>query len=106
MHLDRRAETAPFGHDLSNPPAVHRQAGSCTVRGARPDHETGHLANACEGLSAKPERLDPFKILRHPQLARGMGGDGQRQIVGLDAATVIHHANQRNPTLLECDIDP
>ena len=78
MHLDGRAKTAPFRHDLPNPPTVHRQAGSCTVRSARPDHETGNFSNAREGFSAKPERLDVFEILRNPQLARGVGGDGQR----------------------------
>ena len=106
VHFDRRAKAAPFGHHLAHASTVHRQAGSCPVRSARPDHETGHFANAREGLSAKPERLDVFEILRHSQLARGMGRHGKWQIVGLDAAAVIHHPNQRDPTLFERHIDP
>ena len=35
-----------------------------------------------------------------------MGCDGQRQIIGLDATTVIHHSDQPDSTLFKGDIDP
>jgi hypothetical protein len=40
------------------------------------------------------------------ELARGMAGEGQRQIVRMDAAAVVHHLDQRDAALRDLDVEP
>ena len=106
MDLDRRADSAPVGHHLADVAAVDRDRGPRAVGDAGANHEPGHLADACQRLASEAERADPLQILGHAELARGMRRHRQRQIGGLDAATVVNHPHQPDPTLLERDVDP
>lgn len=76
------------------------------MRSAGSDHEPGHFADARQRLSTKSKCLDPFEILRDPQLAGGVGGDRQRQVVGVDATAIVDNPDQRDASLFDRDIDP
>jgi hypothetical protein len=73
---------------------------------ARADHDAGHLGDRRQRLAAESERADGVEILGDPELARGMGGHRQRQILRLHPAAVVHDAHQPHAPLLERHRDP
>jgi hypothetical protein len=105
VHLDRGADRTAMGRRGPDTAAVDLERRARPAGRARPDHEPGHLADAGQGLAAEPERPDPLQILGRAELARGMRRHRQRQILGLDAAAVVHDPHQRDPALLERHVD-
>ena len=65
----------------------------------------GDAADRGQRLAAKAERADAKEIVGLAQLAGGVAGEGERQIVGVDAAAVVHDANQFGAALFEVDVD-
>ena len=106
VHLDGRTDRTSLGHDLAGPAAVNRDRGANALGRPRPDHQPRHLTDAGQRLASEAERADPLEVLGNPKLARGMGRHRQGQVLGLDAAAVIHHADQGNAPLFERDVDP
>ena len=106
MHLDGRAHTQSLGRHLAHPAAIDRDRRSRGVGGTGANDETRHLADARQRLAAEAERADPLEILGDPQLARGVLGDGQRQLVGRDATAVVGDPHERHAPLLERHVDP
>src|SRR5262249_59756732 len=67
------------------------------------------LADAADGrqcFAAKAERADTEQIVGAVELAGGVAGEGERQIVRGNAATVVDDANEFGAALLDVDIDP
>ena len=64
------------------------------------------LGDRGQRLAAKAERADAEQIVGVGDLAGGVAGDGQRQLVGRDAAAVIDDADQLDAPLLDSHVDP
>ena len=76
---------AAFDHDLR---AVVCRACARGQRHAR------HLRDAGQRLAAKAKRVDRIQVGRRAQFARSVAGEGQWQIVSLDAAAVVENAQR------------
>ena len=105
MHLDGRAHAAALRHHLAHAAAIDRDRGPGRIGRAGSDHEPRDFADARQRLSPEAERADPLEVFRHPQLARGMLDDRERQLVGRDAAAVIGHPHECHAPLLERHVD-
>ena len=106
VHLDGGTDRTSLGHDLAGPATVDRDRGANALGRPRPDHQPRHFTDAGQRLAAEAERADPLEVLGNAKLARGMGRHRQRQVLGLDTAAVIHHADQGNAPLFERHVDP
>ena len=79
--------------------AARRSGGrDCSVTWATPPME----ASASPRKPSVPMRKRSSAVL---ELAGGVTGEGQRQVVGVDAAAVIDDADQLDAALLDLDID-
>ncbi len=89
-NLDRRAHRTAAGPDGLRHAAgdFELAAGVGRARAAAQDH-AADFRDRGQRLAAKTERLDPKQILRVDNLARGVAGHGQRQLIGRDAAAVV-----------------
>src|SRR6185312_1436372 len=86
--------------------AVHLDAerglGLALARGEREARHRGHRG---QRLAAEAHAGDVFQIIEAADLAGGMRGHRQRQLVGRDAATVIAHADQPRTACLDVHLD-
>ena len=98
MHFDERPRRAAARSDRAELPTADFEfrAGG-RVGGAAADHCAAHLGDRRQCLAAEAERADLKQIVGLANLARGMRGDGQRQLLGGDPAAVIDHADQLPP---------
>ena len=67
--------------------------------------DLGDAADRRQGLAAKAERADAEQVVGVAQLAGGVAGEGERQVVGVDAAAVVDDADQLGAALLDVDVD-
>ncbi len=65
----------------------------------------GDAADGGEGLAAEAEGADAEQVVGVAELAGGVAGEGQRQVVGGDAAAVVGDADQLGAALLQVDVD-
>ncbi|MNZ74185.1 hypothetical protein D3C78_926280 [compost metagenome] len=94
--LHPRLHVTPLGLDL---PGLRRTAA------ARGQGQSGHRADRGQRLAAKAQAQHPLEILQLADLAGGMAGQRQRQVVRLDAGAVVAHAQQLDAALLDLDVD-
>ena len=69
---------------------------------------TSRLTSAIDASASprKPSVRDAEQIVGVANLAGGVAGHGQRQLVGRDAAAVVDDADQLDAALLHRDVDP
>ena len=90
VDLDGRAHRASAGNDLAGMSAGDFDFRPALVgRRAAAQHQPADLADRGQGLAAEPQRADAEQVVGLGELARGVGGDGQRQFFGRDAAAVV-----------------
>ena len=77
--------------------------GGAFVRALGDDAEHGHGGGAGEGLAAKAEGGDAFEIVGALDLAGGVAGDGQAQLVLGDAAAVVAHRDALHAAAFDFD---
>ena len=105
-HLDARARGAvprPQGRELT---AVAGDLGA--TRHVGRTRLKGHLSDAGdggEGLAAEAERADAEKVVGILKFAGGVADEGQWQVVGVDAAAVVHKTDKVAATLFNIDVD-
>src|SRR5437763_964903 len=58
-----------------------------------------------ERLAAEAQRADAEEVVGVFELAGGVAGERQRQVVGVDAAAVVRDADQFGAALLDLDVD-
>jgi hypothetical protein len=62
-------------------------------------------ADRCQGLTAKAQAHDLLEVFQVADLAGGVTGQRQRQVIGRNAATVVAHPQQFDAALLNIDVD-
>ena len=106
LDLDARAGRAVPRSDGAEVAAVAGDLGAADfVRRPRLQRHLGDAADGGEGLPAEAEGADAEEIVRIVELAGGVAGEGQRQVVGVDAAAVVGDANQLDAALLHVHVD-
>ncbi|MNE26714.1 hypothetical protein D3C80_1200920 [compost metagenome] len=75
------------------------------ITGTRGQRQACHRTDGSQRFAAKPQAHDPLEVFEVANLAGGVPGQGQRQVVGGDAATVVAHAQQLHPALLDVHVD-
>src|SRR5439155_9093295 len=104
--LDAGAGRAVPGPDGRQFAAVAGEFGPARLAGRpRLQRDLGDAADGGEGLAAEAERADAEQVVGGLQLAGGVAGEGEGQILGGDAAAVIGDADQLRAALLDLDVD-
>ena len=80
-----------------------RPAGA--FRRAAPQHQPAHFGDRGQCLAAETQRADAEQIVGLGDFARGVAGQGQRQLLGRDAAAVIDHPHHFQPALRDRNVD-
>ena len=105
-HLDRRARRMrrrPTGEFLA---AGQLQAPCGVGFGmAGDDGEPRHRCRARQGFATEAQRGNGAEVARRGDLAGGVTRHRQAQIVGMDAAAVVAHANAPHAGLFDVDAD-
>ena len=65
----------------------------------------GDGGNAGQSLAAKAEGGDVFEIVDVLDFAGGVGGEGENEIVGMDAAAVVADADEFAATVFDVDVN-
>ena len=65
----------------------------------------GDAADGRQGLAAEAQRGDAEEVVGRLQLAGGVRGEGQGQVVGRDAVAVIDDADEVGAALLHFNVD-
>ncbi|MNJ25996.1 hypothetical protein D3C77_204590 [compost metagenome] len=94
--LHPRGHVAAFGFHLP---------GLLGVTGARGQGQAGDRTDRGQGLTTKAQAHDPLEVFQVADLAGGVPGQGQRQVIGSDTATVVAHPQQLDAALLDFDVD-
>src|SRR4029077_1253219 len=71
----------------------------------RSEAESRHTGDTWQGFAAKAERRYRLKVGGRTNFAGGMSLERKQRIIAIHAAAVIDHANQRNSTAPNNDID-
>ena len=101
--LDHRAAVERGGFNAA---ALAAQAIGVGLRGLPAgDRNAGHGGDRGQGLAAKAEAGDAFQVVKAGYLARGMARQGQRQVVGGNAAAVIGDTDQAYAAFFELHVD-
>src|SRR4051812_13909190 len=66
----------------------------------------GDAADGGEGFAAKTKRLHAEQVVGRGELAGGVVGEGQRQVVGANAVAVVHDGNQLGAPVFDGDVNP
>ena len=106
-NLDRGAHRAAAGDDRRALTAgdLDLRPGRGVGRAAAQRHPA-HLGDRGQRLAAEAQRGDAEQVVRLGELARGVAGHGQRQLVGRDPAAVVGHADQLDAAGLDRHVDP
>jgi hypothetical protein len=64
-----------------------------------------HGADGRQRLTTKPQAHHLFKVFQVTNLAGGVTGQSQRQVIGRNAAAIVAHPQQLDAALLHIDID-
>eukprot|EP01132_Coremiostelium_polycephalum_P021754 gene21753-biopygen12238 len=94
--LDPGRHVAAFGFNLP---------GLVGVAGAGSQGQASHGADGGQGLTTKPEAHHPLQVFHVTNLAGGVTGQGQRQVIGGNPAAVVAHSQQLDAALLNIDIN-
>src|SRR5262249_13279864 len=104
--LDARAGRAVPGRDRPQFPALAGDLRPADlVGGPRLQLDLGDAADGGEGLAAEAEGVDAEEVLGRGELAGGVAGEGQGQVLGGNAATVVHHLDQIGASPGHLDVD-
>src|SRR5579875_1772582 len=105
-HFDARARSSvprPYLRQFSAVAGNHRAA--WFFMGPRLQRYLSDAADGGQRFAAKTHRLNVKKIIGGSEFAGSMTGEGERQIVGDDAAAIIDNADEIDAALLDFDID-
>jgi len=94
--LHARRHVPAFGFDLP---------GLISVFGAGCQGQARHGADRRECLTAKAKAHDLLEVFQIADLAGGVSRQGQRQVIGRNAAAIVAHPQQLDAALLHIDID-
>src|SRR6266849_8150784 len=105
-HLNLRSRCcAAVAHDVDLA-AVHDDFGTGdSVRFARRQSKTRNTRDARQSFSAKSKCGNRMKICRRTNLARGMTLERKERVIAIHAAAVIDHADERNSTASNQDVN-
>ncbi len=105
LDLDARAGRAVPRADGAEIAAVADDFGAAAFFGRpRLQRHLGDAADGGEGFAAEAEGLDAKEVVGVVELAGGVGGEGQRQVVGVDAAAVVGDADQLDAALFHVHV--
>ncbi len=76
------------------------------VRGAVADGHAADFGDGGEGLAAEAERGNAEEVVGGNDLAGGVRGDGEPQVVFVHAGIVVDNADQFQPARLDRDVYP
>ncbi len=94
--LHARGHVAAFGLHLP---------GLLGLGGARGQGQAGHRTDRGQGLTTKAQAQHLLQIFQLANLAGGMSRQGQRQVIGGNAAAVVTHPQQLAAALLDVHLD-
>jgi hypothetical protein len=104
--LDARALGAAPGADGGEFPAVAADLRPAVLVGwAGLEGDLGDAADGGEGLPPEAEGADAEQVVGAGELAGGVGGEGQGQVLGGDTAAVVHDADEGGAALLDLHLD-
>ena len=83
--LDPRRHVAAFGFHLP---------GLLGAAGAGSQGQPGHGADGGQGLATKAQAHDPLQVFQVADLAGGVTGQGQGQVIRRDAAAIVTYPQQ------------
>ena len=93
--FDGRTDRAPARGDILEPASDHLQLRTgLGVPGPASQRQLAHLGDRRQRFAAEAERIDPKQIVGRANLARRMGRQRQRQLLGRHPAPVVHHPHQ------------
>ena len=92
LHFHRRAAAARCGAQFAA--AGIEQKGAGLVCGAGEQGGLGHRGDGGQRLAPKAHGVDRFQIVQIGDLAGGVAAQGDRQLLGRNARTVVFHRNQ------------
>ncbi|MCY1300331.1 hypothetical protein D9M70_498920 [compost metagenome] len=75
------------------------------VDGARGHGQARHRADGGQRLAPEAQAHHPLQVLEVADLAGGVAGQCQRQVVRRDAAAVVTHPQQLDAALFHLDVD-
>ena len=97
----------PQGNDLAGMSAGDFDFRPALVgRRAAANHQPADLADRGQGLAAEAQRAHAEQVVGLGELARGVGGDGQRQFFGRNPAAVVRHPHQVQSAAGGRHVDP
>ncbi|MCY1428376.1 hypothetical protein D9M71_442580 [compost metagenome] len=94
--LHARRHVTAFGFDLP---------GLTGTGGTRGQGQARHRTDRGQGLATEAQAQYPFKVFQLADLAGGVTGQGQRQVVSRNTAAIVPHLQQFDAALLDFDID-
>ncbi|MNO78533.1 hypothetical protein D3C76_696780 [compost metagenome] len=94
--LHPRGHVAAFGFHLP---------GLGSAGGTRGQGQARHRADRGQGLTTEAQAQYPFQVFQLADLAGGVTGQGQRQVVGRNAAAIVTHPQQLDAALLHFHVD-
>ncbi len=105
-HFHRGAGGMGGGRGFAEPlaVAVHPPA-AFAVHHPRGQTQPRHRTDTRQGLAAETEAAHRDQIVEAADLAGGVAAEGQGQIVAMDAAAVVAHADEAHPALPHLDVD-
>jgi hypothetical protein len=105
-HLDLRAlRFTAVPHYVDFPAIDNNFCPSDRARFTRSQAEAGHTGDAWQRFAAKAQRRNGLKVGSRTNFAGRMSLERKQRIIAVHAAAVIDHANQRNSTATNSDID-
>jgi len=104
--LDRRADRSAARADLGKPTAGTFDLCAVGLVGrATANRRLAHFRDRRQRLAAEAERAHPKQIVGILNLARGVAGQGQLQLPGGNAASVVHDADHFRSAALGGHVD-
>ena len=104
-HFHRAADRVRLRPGRRERTAFDLQATAVRVRVApRDEREAADRGDRGQRLAAETERADLLEVLERGDLAGGVAGNGERQVLGGHAAAIVAHADQADAALLQVDV--
>ena len=94
--LNARRHVSTFGLDLP---------GLIGVTGTRSQGQARHGADRGQGFTAEAQAHHLLQVFQITNLAGGVPGQRQRQVIGRNAAAIIAHPQQLDAALLDVDVN-
>ncbi|MNI23721.1 hypothetical protein D3C73_773170 [compost metagenome] len=94
--LHPRRHVAAFGFHLP---------GLIGIAGAGSQGQARHGADRRQCFTTKAQAHDLFKVFQIADLAGGVSRQGQRQVIGRNAAAIVAHPQQLDAAQLHIDVD-